>query len=380
MSGGLLMMFGAGCALLALHPFTTYPLSLALWAKLRGVKAAAEGAPSREAVAIVVCARNEEASIGATVGRLAEIAAAHDDVSIHVFADGCEDRTASIVRRAAPAARLVESEQRRGKSVGMNTLLDGVDAGIIAFTDANVLLAHDTPAILRARFGAEADLGCLCGHLVYVNAADGATAAAGSIYWRLEERIKRLESDTGAVVGADGSIFAIRRDAWAPVPEDIIDDFYTSMRILAEGWAVRREERLIAQERAATTLKGETRRKVRIACRAFNAHRLLWPKVRRLGAGTLYKVFSHRILRYFSFPLQILSIAAFAGGATLQGWPILAVLAVVFGLVLPFVAAALPLWGLRVLGAFQISLAAASWGVVQSLRGERYMSWARPEG
>ncbi len=47
---------------------------------------------------------------------------------------------------------------------------------------------------------------------VYVDPDGGqpVTAQAGSLYWRLEEHIKALESATGSVMGADGSIFAMR--------------------------------------------------------------------------------------------------------------------------------------------------------------------------
>ncbi|MEJ0071247.1 MAG: hypothetical protein WDO24_23675 [Pseudomonadota bacterium] len=42
-------------------------------------------------------------------------------------------------------------------------------------------------------------------------------------------------------------------------------------------------------ERAATSAGDEFRRKIRIACQAFNVHRLLWPELRKLPPVTLYK-------------------------------------------------------------------------------------------
>ena len=115
----------------------------------------------------------------------------------------------------------------------MNTLVGLTDADIVVFSDANV--AFDIAAIpnLVEPF-ADPDVGAVCGHLMYT-ASDGATAATGSLYWRIEERIKALESATGSVIGADGSIFAIRRHLHRAPPPDLIDDMYVSLSILCEG-------------------------------------------------------------------------------------------------------------------------------------------------
>ena len=42
------------------------------------------------------------------------------------------------------------------------------------------------------------------------------------------------------------------------------------------------------------------RRKIRIACQAFNVHRLLWPQNPPAGALDRYKYVSHKLLRWFS--------------------------------------------------------------------------------
>ena len=65
----------------------------------------------------------------------------------------------------------------------------------------------------------------------------------------------------------------------------------------------------------------------RIACRSFNAHRLLWPRLRRIGAFNLYKYASHKLLRWFSvlwLALASLSALGFAASIGIF-WPILAV-------------------------------------------------------
>ncbi|MEJ0071246.1 MAG: hypothetical protein WDO24_23670 [Pseudomonadota bacterium] len=61
-------------------------------------------------------------------------------------------------------------------------------------------------------------VGCVCGHLIYVNPDETATSRNGAAYWRLEEYTKRLESETGSVIGADGSLFAIQARAASTRP------------------------------------------------------------------------------------------------------------------------------------------------------------------
>ncbi len=146
-------------------------------------------------------------------------------------------------------------------------------------------------------------VGVVCGHLRYGAAAAGnATAATGSLYWRLEERIKQLESATGSVMGADGSIFAMRRSAYQPAPADLIDDMFVSLSALCAGGRVVRAEHAVAFEEQVSHPGEEFRRKVRIACQAFNVHRALWPRLRRLPALDRYKYVSHKLLRWFVAP------------------------------------------------------------------------------
>ena len=156
----------------------------------------------------------------------------------------------------------------------------------MVFTDANVMFAPDAlPRLLRPF--ADPEVGCVCGHLVYTAPDGSPTAATGSLYWRLEERIKQLESRTGSVMGADGSIFAIRRALHRPPPRDIIDDMYVSLPMLCDGHRVVRAEDALAYEEIGLRPAEEFRRKVRIACQAFNVHRLLRPRLRGCGARPL---------------------------------------------------------------------------------------------
>ena len=191
----------------------------------------------------------------------------------------------------------------------MNLLASKARAPILIFTDANVSMDLDCVGDFRRHF-ADPEVGCVCGSLVYTNDGASATASSGSAYWRFEEAIKKLEMESGSMMGADGSVFAIRRSLHKPPPEHIIDDMYVSLTILCSGYRVIQASDALAYEESVVSAREEFRRKIRIACQAFNVHRLLWPQLRKLDGITLYKYVSHKLIRWFT--IYLLAIAAFA--------------------------------------------------------------------
>jgi len=284
----------------ALHPFTTYPLSLVLIRRWRRAPAIGTASPDHpETFAICFCAYNEERVIDAKMRNLLELRRALPGLEILAYVDAATDRTAERLRRYANQITLHISPERLGKTHGMNLLAERTTASIIVFTDANVMLDGAALANLR-RYFADPRIGCVCGHLLYVNPRQSVTAGNGSLYWRLEEWIKQLETETGSAMGADGSLFAIRRSLRRRVPDDIIDDMFVSLAALRDGYRVVRAPDVMAYEETVTEASEEFRRKIRIACQAFNVHRLLWPDLRRLGPLTVYKYLSHKLLRWLS--------------------------------------------------------------------------------
>ena len=81
----------------------------------------------------------------------------------------------------------------------------------------------------------------------------------------MEERIKDRESLTGNVMGADGSIFSIRRVLYPDFPDTVLDDMTTSMAVIFAG------KRLIkAKDVTGEQLCAAPRRSARRSLRAAN--------------------------------------------------------------------------------------------------------------
>lgn len=376
------VLVAALLVLLAVHPYTTYPLSLAILARLGGRQPIRFGVTEPPvSFDLVFCAYNEAQSLEAKLKNCDMILDRYADARVHVFNDASRDATGAILRRHVEASRhgvrfrVVDSPTRRGKSVGMNQLLAECRGQITIFTDANVLLDEAGFANLAPYFS-DPDVGCVCGHLIYVNSDESPTASVSASYWRLEEWLKELETLTGSVMGADGSIFAIRRNAFRLVPDDIIDDYFTSFSILCSGMRIVRSSELVSYERSDTKAGEEFRRKVRIACRSFNAHRLLWPQLLRLDFINLYKYISHKLIRWFSVLwLFLATIAALAAAAYFH----LLVPALVLGGLVTLAVLVGGSWlqipSFRKLLAVAMAHIATGYGVWRSLRGDRFQTW-----
>ena len=359
--------------LLLQHPFISYPISLWLISKFRR-QTLDVGRPKPLTIDVVFCAYNEDKVIQRKLDNCVELTSKFPGLSAHCFSDGSSDRTPQIMAEYQDRIDVVVSHGRSGKSVGMNTLLARCKSDIVIFTDANSYIDPASITALEAYF-ADPKIGCVCGHLVHLNPNETATATASTKYWDFEQVVKGLEGLQGFAMGADGALFAIRRKLFSPVPSDIIDDMFTSMSIMCAGYRLVQAHDFIATERSVTSNSEEFRRKVRIACRAFNCHRLLWPRIRTLPLMAQYMYVSHKLLRWFS-GLWIVVFATALFFALAQISYVLAAIYALLGVAFCLLGKANMLGKANVLWTAALSFLATSLGVWKSIRGERFATWA----
>jgi cellulose synthase/poly-beta-1,6-N-acetylglucosamine synthase-like glycosyltransferase len=299
----------------------------------------------------------------------------YPDLEIWVYVDAATDGTARILSEYADTINLHIADERHGKTYGMNYLLSQVKASIVLFSDANVMM--DVKSIQNlGRYFADPEVGCVCGNLRYVNGDKNATASSGSLYWRLEEWIKQLESDTGSVMGADGSLFAIRRSLHHPPPDDVIDDMFVSLTILCDGYRVVRAPDVVAYEESVTSPREEFKRKTRIACQAFNVHRMLWPRLRRLPLLDLYEYVSHKFLRWLTIYWFLLAFVFFEAGMAAAGHGIWGVIIALYLLFVLGTAAYFRLSPFPEIVSIITAFVGTGFGVWRSIKGERFQTWS----
>lgn len=259
-------------------------------------------------VSLIISAYNEESVIEEKIENSLRLSYPKEKLEIRVASDGSDDRTDELVRRYADRGVALVSFPRTGKTGMQNRMAETSAGEILVFSDANAMYEPDAIRNLVRNF-ADPAVGGVCGQLDYVTAGQSA-GDSESAYWRYEKFMKRRESALSSVVGANGSIYAIRRCAYVPIAEDLISDLVEPLAVVRNGYRfVYEPEALSVEEATSTSYEAEFRRKVRILTRSIRGllamRALLNPF--RFGVFSL-QLLMHKALRFVS-PLFL------AGGA-----------------------------------------------------------------
>ena len=355
---------------LIIYPYLIYPVILRL---LPRAPAPEFDADVKTSVTLVFCAYNEARSIQEKIANIERLKARYPDLEVLVYDDGSSDNTLEALEARADLLEVVAGQGRQGKAHGMKILAARASGDIIVFTDANVLLDDDGIARIRGWF-ADPAIGGLCGRLIYLGEGNSATASVGGAYWRLEEKIKDLESATGNVMGADGSIFAIRRGLYPQFPDTVLDDLTVSMATVFAGSRLIKCNDVIAYERLVASRKDEFARKVRISARAFHTHMFLRPQLRRMKALDKFKYLSRKLVRWFGGLFLLINVTA----VLVLGFLVSVWLGLLIALGLVLASAVGPRLGFKPLDLiFEVALAmiATLVGVMKAIRGQTFQTW-----
>lgn len=294
------VIFWSGLFLL-FYSYLGYPLFLIVVNKMLSPKSLwkreDEGWP---VVSILIAAYNEEKVIGDKLKNCLALDYPAELLEIYVASDGSSDKTNAIVSGYADKEKRIHLLEfpRTGKSGVLNKAIACLKSEIVVFSDANTEYMRDALTNLINHFSDE-KVGCVCGRLIYRN-PDGTISGKGeSLYWRYETKLKKLESKLGYVAGANGAIYAIRRDLFEPLPTGTInDDFTISMRIVQKGFRSLYDENAIAHEDVALNMESEFKRHVRDSAGHYIAvYHLLGLLNPFLGLRS-FIYWSHRLLRW----------------------------------------------------------------------------------
>jgi cellulose synthase/poly-beta-1,6-N-acetylglucosamine synthase-like glycosyltransferase len=295
--------WGALCVFL--YGYFGYPLLLAVLARLRrGRPLALRDIQPR--VTMVVTAWNEDQVIAEKIENTLALDYPPDKLDLIVVSDGSTDLTDEIVtsyaQRPTPGAaegtgrvRLLHTAGRQGKSAALNLGVPEATGEIVVLTDANAVFQKDAIARLVRPFG-DSRVGAVSGQLHYHQ--ETALGEGEGAYWRYEQAVKRSESALRSLLGANGSIYAIRKRLFRPVHPRDVNDFRIPYDVLLQGYWVVLEPEAVSFEHTAGNLWAEYRRKVRIMARAIPMMlALIWPTLARRRLLALWQLLSHKLLR-----------------------------------------------------------------------------------
>ena len=307
----------------AAYPYLGYPVILDLLTRRRQDPPPPPPAPL-PSVTLVISAYDEEEVIVAKIENLKALLYPRERLRVLIGSDGSGDATVRLARAAIGSAghiEVVDFEHRRGKPAVLHDLITRARSDVIALSDANTLFAPDAIEQM-ARWFADPGVGCVCGRLQLV--PTNGTGRSELAYWTFETWLKRRENRLGAVLGANGGIYAFRRAAYVPIPRDTItDDFVLPMLIRGEGYRIVFDPSARGTEETAPTIANEFTRRVRIGAGNLQA---LWQTRRLLSlrfGWTALAYWSHKVLRWTA-PALLLS-AVLLALARADGWMLAAI-------------------------------------------------------
>ncbi len=351
------------------YPYFLYPLVLRHLPK-RPIAQAEQPAT----LSMLFCAYNEAASLPDKLANLRRLKQRHPHIEILAFDDGSSDGTADLIDGEPDLIRLIRGGGRSGKAAGMKQLAAAATGDILVFTDANVIVDDAALDRLMPYYG-DPTVGGVCGTLVYSSDPGSATAEVGSIYWQLDEKLRGLESRSGNVMGADGSIFSIRRSLYPVFPDTVLDDFTVSMSVVFAGFRLVKAPDVIAYEKSVSKRGEELRRKIRIGARSYHTHAYLRPQLRNMAAIDRFKYASRKLLRWFGG--VFLTLGGLFTIATIASVSInLAAAALGAGFVLGVLALGMQSGPLAKIGDAVLATFATLIGIIKGMRGETMVTWA----
>lgn len=248
-------------------------------------------------ITLIICAYNEEKNIQNKLKNVEEIEYPLEKMQVILADDGSDDGTVEIAKNFKFVNIL--SLDRLGKTNAQNEAAKVAENEILVFSDANSIYRSNALKKLVRNFSDE-KVGVVCGELRYHE-----EKSEEGLYWKYEIAIKKAESRNGWLLGANGSIYAIRTKSYVPLPKDAISDHLEPIKVYGNGLDIIYESEAIAIEESP---KDVLLRKRRIILRSLVSMKYLFKELNPLRKRSIcIPYISHKLIRWFT-PIFLLSI------------------------------------------------------------------------
>jgi len=258
-------------------------------------------------VSIIICAHNEESNIAQ---RIENIESLNYDgpLTIIVGSDASTDRTNSILRSYESQGRIKTFlfEEKQGKSGMINIMVGQSECDIIVMSDANTQFDSHALKYLVEGFN-DQKVACVVGELSLIDGGSGKNL--DGLYWHYEKALKVRESKLNALLGANGAIYAFRRNRFKQMPHNTInDDFTLCLDLACDGWRVLYESRAKATEEMVADNNLEYIRRVRIGKGNYQSFLRFLRCLNPTFGWLNFTYLSHKVTRWFVPHFMLLAI------------------------------------------------------------------------
>ena len=247
-------------------------------------------------VSVILAARNEAENLARKLSSLESVDYPQHLLEILVISDGSTDGTAALLRQAGNRVRPILLNRSVGKAEALNRGVAQATGELLLFVDARQTLDPNAVKELVSCF-ADPAIGAVSGEL-HLESADGTPSPDGlGVYWKIEKMTRKLESETGSVVGVTGALYAMRRELFSPLPAGLLlDDVLIPMQVARAGLRVIFHPGAIARDRIFADAGKEFSRKVRTLTGNYQMLRVA-PWLLSPANPLLFRLISHKLLR-----------------------------------------------------------------------------------
>jgi poly-beta-1,6-N-acetyl-D-glucosamine synthase len=294
---------------IVLYTYVGYGLIIYIFFRVKGKKDRPEILADNELpdVTLIIAAYNEERFIAPKIQNSLSLNYPPQKLNVWIVADGSTDQTVAIAQRFQ-AVKVFHQPERKGKIHAVNRVIKSVRSPIVIFSDANTTLNSEAIKNIVRHFQDQKVGGVAGEKRIAINKEDNASGAGEGLYWKYESALKTFDSNLTTAIGAAGELFALRTELYhEPAPDTIIEDFVTSLKIVAQGYRFVYEPEAYAMETASATIHDEWKRKVRISAGGLQAIGRLPELLNPFRYGFVcWQYISHRVLRWTLAPLALL--------------------------------------------------------------------------
>lgn len=289
------------CLILLLYTYLGYPILLIIISKIKKNKKFGMSHDGYQPnVSMIIPCFNEEEQIKEKLQNTLKLDYPKDKFEILVISDGSTDSTTQIVRKYRDkGVVLIDRRKNQGKTTVQNIAADIAKGEILVFSDANAFYEKNALQEIVKPFNHDS-IGGVCGQIQFKSVKNQySVSGEEKTYWKYEQFLKIQESKITSTIGANGAIYALRRNLYTPLPEGIISDLVEPLMLIKKGFQVLYQHTAVAREVISISFKKEFKRKFRIILRSWHgilyAKDLLNPFKYSFFA---LQVISHKILRW----------------------------------------------------------------------------------
>lgn len=248
-------------------------------------------------VTIVITAYNEERRIRQKLENTLALDYPPELLEIIVVSDASTDRTEAIVGEFAPqGVKLLVIAERHGKHYGQGRGIQLAANELVVLTDATTFLADDSVRMI-VRSYADPTVGVVSGE-DKPNDFDGTSAGEGA-YVRYEMKLRWLENKVGALVGASGCFFSLRKSLTKTWVDDMSSDFYMPLVARLNGYRAVVDHDALAYYTVLANPGKEFERKVRTVVHGFEVFFLFFQAANPFRTGIFaVQLWSHKMARW----------------------------------------------------------------------------------